>query len=179
VALLYAGAYPERIGHLVLLSPGMGPLGLDISDAQQEAAMRRRSGEPWYQEARAAVQAAEAGDDSAETRLRYMPFFYGRWDDAARAHALVGFSERARGVQAGFYAPGAFDPPAVRAGLARVTAPVMMYVGQAEIGPTPELAAEAVGLFPGWELAVQPGAGHYPWLDDPAWFTARLLVFLG
>ena len=70
------------------------------------------------------------------------------------------------------------DPPAVRAGLARVTAPVMMYVGQAEIGPTPELAAEAVALFPGWELTVQPGAGHYPWLDDPAWFTSRLLAFL-
>jgi pimeloyl-ACP methyl ester carboxylesterase len=179
VALLYAGAYPERIGHLVLLSPGMGPLGLAVTDAQQQAAMRRRSGEPWYQDARAAVQAADAGDDSAENRLRYMPFFYGRWDDAARAHALVGFSERARAVQAGFYAPGAFDPPAVRAGLARVTAPVMMYVGQAEIGPTPELAAEAVGLFPGWELTVQPGGGHYPWLDDPAWFTARVLAFLG
>ena len=179
VALLYAGAYPERIGHLVLLSPGMGPLGLAVTDAQQQAAMRRRSGEPWYQEARAAAQAADAGDGSAETRLRYMPFFYGRWDDAARAHALVGFSERARAVQAGFYAPGGFDPPATRAGLARVTAPVMMYAGQAEIGPTPELAAEAAGLFPGWELTVQPGAGHYPWLDDPAWFTARLLDFLG
>src|ERR1019366_5325724 len=50
-----------------------------------------------------------------------MPFFYGRWDDAARAHALVGFSERARAVQAGFYAPGAFDPPATTAGLAQVT----------------------------------------------------------
>jgi proline iminopeptidase len=179
VALRYAGAYPERIGHLVLLSPGMGPLGLAVTDAQQQAAMRRRSGEPWYQEARAAAQAADAGDGSAETRLRYMPFFYGRWDDAARAHALVGFSERARAVQAGFYAPGGFDPPATRAGLARVTAPVMMYVGQAEIGPTPELAAEAAGLFPGWELTVQPGAGHYPWLDDPACFTARLLDFLG
>jgi len=179
VALRYAGAYPERIGHLVLLSPGMGPLGLAVTDAQQQAAMRRRSGEPWYQEARAAAQAADAGDGSAETRLRYMPFFYGRWDDAARAHALVGFSERARAVQAGFYAPGGFDPPATRAGLARVTAPVMMYVGQAEIGPTPELAAEAAGLFPAWELTVQPGAGHYPWLDDPAWFTARLLDFLG
>jgi pimeloyl-ACP methyl ester carboxylesterase len=102
-----------------------------------------------------------------------------RWDDAARAHALVGFSERARAVQAGFYTPGGFDPPVTRAGLGRVTAPVMMYAGQAEIGPTPELAAEAAGLFPGWELTVQPGAGHYPWLDDPAWFTARLLDFLG
>jgi pimeloyl-ACP methyl ester carboxylesterase len=179
VALLYAAAYPERIGHLVLLSPGMGPLGLDFTDAQQQEAMRRRSAEPWYQEARAAVQAAEAGDDSAQTRLRYMPFFYGRWDDAARVHALVGFSERASAVQAGFYAPGAFDPPAIRAGLAQVTAPVMMYAGEVEIGPTAELAADAVGLFPGWELTVQPGAGHYPWLDDPAWFTAALLAFLG
>jgi proline iminopeptidase len=179
VALLYAAAYPELIGHLVLLSPGMGPLGLDFTDAQQQEAMRRRSAEPWYQEARAAVQAAEAGDDSAQTRLRYMPFFYGRWDDAARVHALVGFSARASAVQAGFYAPGAFDPPAIRAGLAQVTVPVMMYAGEVEIGPTAELAAEAVGLFPGWELTVQPGAGHYPWLDDPAWFTAALLAFLG
>jgi pimeloyl-ACP methyl ester carboxylesterase len=179
VALRYAAAYPERIDHLVLLSPGPQPLGLDFTDAQQQAAMRRRSAEPWYREAQAAIQAAGAGDDSAETRLRYMPFFYGRWDDAARAHALVGFSERARAVQAGFYAPGAFDPPATRAGLAQVTAPVMVYAGEVEIGPTAELAAEAAGLFPGWELTVQPGAGHYPWLDDPAWFTATLLAFLG
>lgn len=179
VALNYAAAYPERIGHLVLLSPGPQPLGLAFTEAQQQAAMRRRSAEPWYQEAQAAIQAAEAGDDSAETRVRYMPFFYGRWDDAARAHALVGFSEQARAVQAGFYAPGAFDPPATRAGLAQVTAPVMVYAGEVEIGPTAELAAEAAGLFPGWELTVQPGAGHYPWLDDPAWFTARLLAFLG
>jgi pimeloyl-ACP methyl ester carboxylesterase len=178
VALRYAAAYPERIDHLVLLSPGPQPLGLDFTDAQQQAAMRRRSAEPWYQEARVAIQAAEAGDDSVEARLRYMPFFYGRWDDAARAHALVGFSERARAVQAGFYAPGAFDPPATRAGLAQVTAPVMVYAGEVEIGPTAELAAEVAGLFPGWELTVQPGAGHYPWLDDPAWFTAKLLAFL-
>jgi pimeloyl-ACP methyl ester carboxylesterase len=179
VALRYAAAYPGRIDHLVLLSPGPQPLGLEFTDAQQQAAMQRRSAEPWYSDAQAAIQAAEAGNDSAEIRLRYMPFFYGRWDDAARAHALVGFSERARAVQAGFYAAGAFDPPATRAGLAQVTAPVMVYAGEAEIGPTAELAAEAAGLFPGWELTVQPGAGHYPWLDDPAWFTARLLAFLG
>jgi proline iminopeptidase len=179
VALLYAAAYPERIDHLVLLSPGMGPLGLAVTDAQQQEAMRQRSGEPWYQDAQAAILAAEAGDVSARTRLRYMPFFYGRWDDAARAHAQVGFSERADAVRAGFYAPGAFDPQAVRAALARLTAPVMVYAGEVEIGPTAELAAEAAGLFPGWELTVQPGAGHYPWLDDPTSFTAALLAFLG
>jgi proline iminopeptidase len=179
VALSYAAAYPDRLGHLILLSPGLQPLGLDLTEAQQEAAMRRRSAEPWYASAQAAIQAAGAGDGSAANRLRYMPFFYGRWDDAARAHAQVGFTERAAAVQAGFYAPGAFDPPATRAGLARVTAPVLLYAGELEIGPTAELVTEAATLFPSWELAIQSGAGHYPWLDDPGRFTARLLAFLG
>jgi pimeloyl-ACP methyl ester carboxylesterase len=178
VALRYAAAYPERIDHLVLLSPGHQALGLDFSDAQQEAAMLHRSTEPWYAEARAAIQAAEAGDSSAENRLRYMPFFYGRWDDAARAQSEVGINEEAKAVHTGFYADGAFDPSATRAGLARVTAPVMVYVGELEIGPTAELAAEMAGLFNGWDVAVQPDAGHYPWLDDPAWFTTKLLAFL-
>ncbi len=178
VALQYAAAHPQRIGHLVLLSPGLGPLGLNLTDARQHEAMRRRSVEPWYQQACAAIQAAAGGDDSAQTRLGYMPFFYGRWDDAARAHAGVGFSERAGAVRAGFFAPGAFDPPATIAGLAKVAAPVMMYVGAVEIGPTPELVAEAVALFRGWRLTVQPDAGHYPWLDDPALFRGALLSFL-
>jgi len=178
VALLYAAAYPQRINRLVLLSPGLRPLGLQLTDAQQQEAMRLRSAEPWYEQAQAAVQAADAGDDSADTRQKYMPFFYGRWDEVARAHARSGLSEQAAAVQAGFYAPEAFDPAATRAALAKLAAPVMLYTGGVEISPTPELAAEAVALFPGWELQVRPGAGHYPWLDDPAWFTSTLLAFL-
>ena len=179
VALLYAAAYPQRVDHLVLLSPGPQVLGLEFDDARQQDAMRKRAEEPWYRDACAAVEAAGAGDGSAETRHRYMPFFYGRWDDRARAHARVGFSERTAAVQAGFYAPGAFDPTAAKAGLAKVAGPVMMYVGELEIAPTPEDASEAVALFPGWDLKVHPGAGHYPWLDDSAWFTGALLEFLG
>ena len=97
VALLYAAAHPERIDHLVLVTPGLRALGLELTDEEQHAAMQRRSGEPWYLAAAAAVQAAEAGDDSDPTRLAYLPFFYGRWDEAAQAHALAGMSERARG----------------------------------------------------------------------------------
>ena len=178
VALLYAAAHPGRIGHLVLLSPGLRALGLELTDEEQHAAMRRRSAEPWYPAAAAAVAAAAAGDDSDQTRLAYLPFFYGRWDGAARAHAFTGMSERARPVRAGLYADGAFDPPVTRAALAGLAAPVLVFAGEADIGPTPEFAAEAVRLFPGWSLAVQPGAGHFPWLDDPAWFTAAVTAFL-
>ncbi|MDF2708821.1 MAG: alpha/beta hydrolase, partial [Nonomuraea muscovyensis] len=43
----------------------------------------------------------------------------------------------------------------------------------------PVVMAEFAALFPNAELVVQPGAGHFPWLDDPAAFTAALAAFLG
>ena len=41
-----------------------------------------------------------------------------------------------------------------------------------DLGPTPQRAAEAAGLFPVGEVAVLPGAAHISWLDDP--FAAAL-----
>ena len=179
LATLYAAAHPERIGRLVLVTPGLLALGLDPSDADHEAAMVRRSGEPWYPGARDALAAAIAGDERAETLRRYVPFFYGRWDDAARANAVVEFERRAPDAEAGYYADGAFDPAGTRAALRSLTAPVLVYAGELDLSPAPEVAARAVGLFPHGELAVQPGAGHFPWVDDPARFSGAMASFLG
>ncbi|WP_434089940.1 alpha/beta fold hydrolase [Micromonospora purpureochromogenes] len=46
------------------------------------------------------------------------------------------------------------------------------------MGLPPKRAAEYAGLFPRGELAVQPGGGHYPWLDDPESFGQTLAAFL-
>jgi proline iminopeptidase len=178
LAVLYAAAHPERVGHLVLLTPGLHALGITVSDEEQRPAMRRRSGEPWYPDALAAAEKAEAGDDSLQTQMAHMPFLYGRWDQAAREHATIGVSERARAVQARFYADGVFDPPATVAALARLDAPVLVYGGGLDLIPVDALE-KAARLLPHAEVTVQPGAGHYPWLDDPAWFTAALNAFLG
>lgn len=178
VALLYAAAHPERVGHLILLTPGVRALGLTFTDEEQHAVMRRRSAEPWFQSAWAAAEAADRGDDSADTTLGYQPFLYGRWDDAARAHARASAGDQAGPARAAFYAEGAFDPPATRAGLARLDAPVLVYAGELDAASPPELLAQAAGLFPRWTLTVQPGARHFPWLDDPARFARALSAFL-
>lgn len=73
---------------------------------------------------------------------------------------------------------GAYDPPATRAALARVTAPVLVLAGELDGGPRPELARAAADAFPDADFSVQPGAGHYPWLDDPEWFADRVVRFL-
>ena len=38
------------------------------------------------------------------------PFYYGRWDEAAQAHATVGVAERHKAAREGFFAGAAFDP---------------------------------------------------------------------
>jgi pimeloyl-ACP methyl ester carboxylesterase len=56
---------------------------------------------------------------------------------------------------------------------------VPLLAGEYDVGLPPRNAAEYAGLVEHAELAVQPGAGHFPWLDDPAWFTRTLAAFLG
>ena len=107
------------------------------------------------------------------TLRRYVPFFYGRWDAAARAHAEVEFERRAPDAEAGYYADGAFEPAATGAELRSLRAPVLIYAGELDLVPAPRGRGPGVGLFPHAELAVQPGAGHFPWVDDPARFAAR------
>jgi proline iminopeptidase len=178
LATLYAAAYPQRVAHLILLTPVLDGLGVAETDEQWRGALSRRSAEPWYPAALAALEKAEAGDESADTRRAYSPFFYGRWDAAALAHVDAGVSERSRPARDGFRAEGAFDPPKTRQMVSRLPAPVLMYAGELDPVATPETVAAAARLFPSVTVTVQSGAGHFPWLDDPSFFTAAITSFL-
>jgi pimeloyl-ACP methyl ester carboxylesterase len=43
---------------------------------------------------------------------------------------------------------------------------------------TPALVQEAAPLFNDASVVVQPGAGHFPWIDDPAAFATAVSSFL-
>jgi pimeloyl-ACP methyl ester carboxylesterase len=172
LALLYAARYPERIARLILVTPALRSIGLDVTDDEFLASLDRRSAEPWFADAKAAVLALFDGDESAETRRRARPFLYGRWDEAVRAHDAA--DARNPAVAAAYFGEAAFDPAETRTRLAQVTVPVLLLVGELDNSPTQDLAAEAAALFPASEVIVQPAAGHFPWVDDPAWFTSAL-----
>lgn len=53
-----------------------------------------------------------------------------------------------------------------------------MLAGEWDSGPLPRIAATVAGLFPRAELTVQPGAGHFPWLDGPLRFRQTVESFL-
>ncbi|MFB6553584.1 alpha/beta fold hydrolase [Streptomyces sp. NPDC056405] len=176
LAMLYAARYPARVARLALITVTPWALGMPATAQDRLAAALLRKDEPWFEEAFDAFRTWLAG--SGDYDPAFAPFFFGRWDDAARAHDAR--ADRESNDEAGglHLAPDAFDPPATRAALARCAARVLVLAGELDGGPRPELARRCADVFPHAEVAVQPGAGHYPWLDDPRWFVRRVVAFL-
>ena len=177
LAVLYAARHPERVGRLVLVCPSPRPLGVEIADADRRAVAEQRRGEPWFPDAFAAFERIWAGAFSDANFAAIAPFSHGRWDAARRAFAARAAGEINADAAAVYYSAGAVDPEATRAALARLTAPVLLLAGEYDVGLPPKRAAEFAAAFPAAELVVQPGGGHFPWLDDPAWFTRAVAAF--
>jgi pimeloyl-ACP methyl ester carboxylesterase len=173
LALLYAARYPGRIGHLVLVTPTVHPVGIEITDEQWYAQIESRADESWYESRLPDLKAWDAGDESR--RLRAQPFFYSPWNETAEAHATR-FAERSAQAAMRFHT-GMPAAEKTRASLAKVTAPVLVIAGERDPGPLPAHAAELAGIFPRGTSVVLPGA-HYPWVTAPATFAATVGRFL-
>jgi pimeloyl-ACP methyl ester carboxylesterase len=178
LATLYAAAYPHQLSGLILVTPGLAAVGLEAGEEQLRAGLAGRSGEPWYPAALAAMEKIIAGDRSMEAFRASRPFYYGRWDEAAQVHATAGVSERHQAAREGFFAGAALDAAATKAALNKLTAPVLLYAGGSDPLVTPALVRQAAPLFHDATVVVQRGAGHFPWVDDPAAFAAAIGSFL-
>jgi proline iminopeptidase len=178
LATLYAAAYPQHLSRLVLVAPGLAAVGVEGAEEQFRAALALREAEPWYPAALAALEKMMAGDMSMEAFRASRPFYYARWDEAAQAHATAGMSQRHQAARQGFFVGAAIDPPAARAALAKLTAPVLLCAGEQDPMVPPAAVREAAPLFNDATVVVQPGAAHFPWVDDPAAFAAAISAFL-
>lgn len=174
---LYAAAHPQRVSRLILITPGLTAVGVYPSEGQFDAVLKRLSAEPWYQAAHAALVKILSGNMSMDAFSASRPLFYGRWDDAARTHAALGFAEREQAAREGYFADYAVDPATVRTALKELAAPVLLYAGDADPLVTSAMVHEAAALFHDATVIVQPEAGHFPWVDDPAAFAAAVGSF--
>ena len=178
LALLYAARHPDRVGRLVLLNPSPRAVGLEITDLDRRQVAELRQEERWFPDAFAALERIWSGDATAADWTAIAPFTYGRWDAVAQAHLTREASQTNADAAAVYFSAGALDPQATRAALARLRAPVLLVAGEYDVALPPKRAAEYAILFPQAELAVQPGGGHFPWLDDPEWLVQTLAGFL-
>ena len=179
VAQAWAALEPERVGRLVLVTPSDRLQGGDRGDVAQVRASR--SQEPWYADAAAAQEAlADAPPAQQQALVRATrPFFYGRWDARTQAHAATADRQSSRRAELGF-AAGAeeVDVPGVLAALGRLTAPVLVVGGERDALTGVVSVGRVAASFPAAEQVVLPGAGHFPWVDEPAAFRGAVEPFL-
>jgi proline iminopeptidase len=179
LAVLYVARHPRRVGKLALIAPSTMAVGIAVTgEARRETALLRKD-EPWFGAAFAALEAIIAGNATDDSWKAIDPFFYGRWDAAAQAHQAAQDGHRNHEAAAAFGAEGAYDPQATRAALAACNAPVLLLAGEVDLNTMPSVVAEFAQLFPNAECVVQPGAGHFPWLDGADRFVASTATFLG
>lgn len=176
LATQYVARYPQYVGRLALIGPGCRAVGVEITGEMRLELALLRQNEPWFPAAFAALEAITAGTGSDWDAIN--PFFWGRWDEAAQKHQAASAPSNPDAV-AGFGAEGAFTPDATRTALADCKAPVLLLAGEFDVNSPPRAVAEFAAMFPDATLVVQSGAGHYPWIDDPARFVATVAEFLG
>lgn len=171
IVLRYAERYPEHVDRLLLVTPSTRAVGIDVSDAARSAVARTRAAESWYSDAVAALARIQAGDATSDDWGAITPFSYGRWDEAAAEYDAQMNAVRNPTAAAAFGLEGAFDPPATTAALAALDVPVTVIAGAVDVGLPLPVIQQLVDMFPEAILAVQAGAGHFPWLDDPRTFV--------
>ena len=179
VAQAWASANPSAVGTLVLVTPSDKLQGGSRSDV---AAIRAtRSAEPWFAEADDAQQAlTDAPLSQAQQLVRLTrPFWYGRWDERTQAHAATAERQSSKRAELGFSAGlEELDLAGLLAGLQAVTAPVLVVGGERDALTGLASVDLVARCFVGASTAVVPGAGHFPWVDEPHAFRDVVAAFL-
>jgi proline iminopeptidase len=182
VAMAYAAAHPDRVGRLLLVATlAHRDEGLD---AEMERGLAEREGEPWYPDARAALdeeEAAEFEDDEAlATNLaRQWPLYFGHYGEreAAFVQTLAGLVPNADALRR--FNSDVWPSFDLRPRLARIGAPTLVLAGDRDFVAPPAAARAISESIADAELVVVPGAGHFIFVEAPDAFRAAVLSFLG
>jgi len=93
LAVRYALRYPERVHRLVLITPGLASLGIEVSNSDRRRVTDLRRGESWFAAASTALDDLAAGRITADTETAIAPLFYGTWNATTRVHQAAAESQ--------------------------------------------------------------------------------------
>jgi len=180
VVMAWAAAHPDVAAALILVTPPGRRTGDDMSDV---AAIRAaRAAEPWYADAAEAAELLESGNVPGALRRdldrAVRPFGYGRWDATTQAHAATTDGQMSLRAWAGFDPGPDYDYAPMLGALAAVTARVLVVAGDRDGLSGAAIGERVASRFADAHCVTIAGAGHFPWVDEPAGFAATVRDFL-
>jgi pimeloyl-ACP methyl ester carboxylesterase len=181
VAEAYAAEHPEHVQRLVLASTlaRFGP--------EQEAAMRagieKRTGQPWYPDAVAALSEEQDCKFTTDVELaniffREFPLYFARYGEAEAGYADTLRSEAINADTLLLFNKEIFKTFDVRGRLPTITAPTLVITGEDDFICGPLCAAEIAAAIPGAREVVVGDSGHYTFIEQPQAFHDEVADFL-
>jgi pimeloyl-ACP methyl ester carboxylesterase len=177
VGIRWAASYPRSVSRLLLV--GTFPRFTNELRAAVALQARLHERELWFEEAQQASADRAARDSLSDDEFSalYMSafrFYFAHYGNAERAfverlesgidrRTLNSFNEQA----------ASFD---LRPDLPNIEAETLIVNGELEASRTGE--QELLDGIPNARLAIVEGAGHFPWVEQPARFRAAVLPFL-
>ena len=181
VAQAYAAMHPGRVRRLVLASTlaRFGP--------QQESAMRagmdRRSGQPWYPDAVAALDAEQEGKFESDQELgdlvfRELPLYFAHYGSVEAGYLDTLRSESINADTLRLFNREIFGTFDLRGRLPSITAPTMVITGDDDFICGPLCADEISAGIAGSRKVIVGDSGHMVFIEQPRAFHDEVGDFL-
>ena len=171
VALAYAAAHPARVRRVVALDTLVR-----LQPDEMEQIMLHHRDEPWYDDARRALEQEEAGDYSTDAELheitrRFWPMYFARFDEREARYAdeyLV--SSRGNPDALRLFNEG-IEEWDMRPDLASITAPTLVLTGDQDFICGPRARRTSRRAWPGSKKIVIEDCGHFTFVERPERFS--------
>jgi pimeloyl-ACP methyl ester carboxylesterase len=181
VAQAYAATFPGRVRALVLSST------LARFAAEQEATMRagmeKRSNQPWYQDALAALEEEQSGNfDNAEKMadlvFRELPLYFAHFGAAEAGYLDTLKTELPNADTLRLFNTEIFHTFDLRNRLPNITARTLVITGDEDFICGPKCADEICRGIPGARMVIVGDAGHMLFVEQPQTFHDEVANFL-
>jgi pimeloyl-ACP methyl ester carboxylesterase len=181
VAMAYAAAFGPRVRRLVLACT------LAVWSDEAEAAMQReieaRGGEPWFEDARRAIEEEQAGEFSSPEELaanaqRQAPLYFHHWEGNERVGREIFADLATRSEPLHYFNTVEWETFDLRAELRTVAAPTLVVAADNDFIAGPVCADAIVRELPDARLVPIADSGHFVYIEQPAAFRAALTDFL-
>ncbi len=181
VAEAYAAEHPARVERLVLASSlaRFGP----GQEAAMQAGMEKRSGQPWYADAAAALDEEQEANFTTDQELanlffREFPLYFAHYGDAEAGYADTLRSETINADTLRLFNREIFNTFDLRDRLRNITAPTLVITGEDDFICGPVCAAEISAAIPHAREVIVGDSGHMTFIEQPQAFHDEVAGFL-
>ena len=180
VAAAYAATHPDRVEKLVLAST-LARFAEEHDRAMKDG-MERRSAEPWYEDAREALEREEAGDFDNDEELRELakrefPFYFAHFGDAERDFLDWLGEETPNGDPLHLFNTEILRTFDLRPDLPKITAPTLVITGKLDFITGPVCAAD-FATIPDQRTVLVEECGHFILYEKRDRFREEVVSFL-